>query len=137
MCLTRLMSKIIKTKKKRLCLPSITRTPVPCVRKIHSFIDCFDETNATVGIVTETWLTDGETLANDILDLAHGTGIGLICRNRDPNDRGVAHGGVAVASRLSSCRTVDLNLPNPGGHEVLCTSTTIPRYSRRLITLAC
>ena len=35
--------------------------------KIDSLIDCFEELDATVGIVTETWLTDGESLQRDIL----------------------------------------------------------------------
>ena len=64
--------------------------------KIGSFIDCFEGLTATVGVVTETWLSDGESLADDIADLAAGTGIGMVCRNRQANARGYSHGGVAV-----------------------------------------
>ena len=65
--------------------------------KIESLIDCFDDMQATIGIVTETWLADGESLAEDIADLSAGTGIGLVCLNRERNGAGVAHGGVSVA----------------------------------------
>ena len=104
--------------------------------KIDSFIDCFEGLDAVVGVVTETWLSDGESLSDDIVDLAHGTGIGLICLNRQNNARGYAHGGVAVSFK-TSCPTRKLDLPNPDGHEVLCTATKLPGYTRQLVTVAC
>ena len=61
--------------------------------KIDSLIDCFEEMDATIGIITETWLADGETLEKDIHDLAKGAGLGMVCLNRQPRNRGVAHGG--------------------------------------------
>lgn len=61
--------------------------------KITSLIDCLDEMQGTVAIITETWLADGEPLEADTADLAHGAGLGLIHKNRAPNSRGVAHGG--------------------------------------------
>ena len=67
--------------------------------KIESLIDCFTETNTIFGIRTETWLSDGLTLDKDIDDLDLGADIGLICRNRALNARGVSHGGVALAYR--------------------------------------
>ena len=122
-----------------------TETPIAIINtnarslcpKINSFIDCFDEMGAMIGIVTETWLSEGDHLEKDIVDLKYGAGIGLICKNRLPNDRGVAHGGVAIAYRTSSCRTSELALPNPDGHEVLCTVTSMPGYTRQLVTIAC
>ena len=53
--------------------------------KITSLIDCIDELEATVAVVTETWLADGEPLEKDVADLAHGAGLGLLHRNRAPN----------------------------------------------------
>lgn len=53
--------------------------------KIESLIDCFDEMKATIGVVTETWLSDGDSLQEDIQDLSSGAGLGLICLNRQPN----------------------------------------------------
>ena len=46
--------------------------------KIDSLIDCLEEMNSSVGIITETWLADGASLEDDITDLIHGAGVGLI-----------------------------------------------------------
>lgn len=86
--------------------------------KIDSLVDCFEELNGTVGIVTETWLADGGLLDRD---LASGAGLGMICLN----DRGVAHGGVAVVHNKSACSLARLDLPNPGGFEVLVTMSNL------------
>ena len=42
--------------------------------KIDSLIDCFEELDVTLGVVTETWLADGDSLDRDIQDLAKGAG---------------------------------------------------------------
>ena len=99
--------------------------------KIESLFDCFDEMNSTIGIVTETWLADGESLREDIKDLASGAGLGMICLNKKPNGAGVAHGGVAVTHRTSSCTMKKLDLPNPDEFEVLVTMVTLPGCSSR------
>ena len=36
--------------------------------KIESWLDCFEEMDGTIGIITETWLSDGDTLDRDIRD---------------------------------------------------------------------
>lgn len=102
-----------------------------------SFIDCFEEMDTMVGIVTETWLTDGDSLEHDIVDLAAGTGIGLICRNGPPNQRGVLHGGVAIAYRESACKMQKIEILNPDDYEILVTLATIPVYVRKIITVTC
>lgn len=81
--------------------------------KITSQIDCSDELQGTVAVITETWLANGEPLDADIVDLAHGAGLGLIHRNRAPNVRGVAHGGVAVVYRRSACNMTKIDMSNP------------------------
>ena len=35
--------------------------------KVNSLITCFEELEASLAIVTETWLTDGERLSDDCL----------------------------------------------------------------------
>ena len=62
--------KIINTKARSLC------------PKINSLVDCFEETGADIGTITEMWLSNGETLEEDVQDLFHGTGLGMLCRNR-------------------------------------------------------
>ena len=105
--------------------------------KIDSLIDCFNELDVTLGVVTETWLADGDGLDRDIQDLTRGAGLGMICLNRRPNDRGVAHGGVAVVHSTSACTLTKIDLPNPGGLEVLVTLSNLPGHARKLITVAC
>ena len=60
--------------------------------KITSLIDCLDELEGSLAVVTETWLADGEALEADVVDLAAGAGLGMIHKNRLPNTHGVAHG---------------------------------------------
>ena len=105
--------------------------------KIDSLVDCFEELDGTIGIVTETWLADGDSLDRDVRDLASGAGLGMVCLNRKPNDRGVAHGGVAVVHNRSVCSLTKLDLPNPEGFEVLVTMSNLAGYSRKLVTIAC
>ena len=105
--------------------------------KIESMINCFDEMSSTVGVITETWLADGDSLWKDIDDLAAGAGIGMICLNCKQNAAGVAHGGVAVAYRTGVCTMKRIDLPNPERFEVLVTLATLPGYSRKLVTVGC
>ena len=87
--------------------------------KINSLVDCFEETTATIGIITETWLLDGEALDEDLQDLLHGTGLGMVCRNRVRNDRGFSHGGMALVFDSTVCNFKPLEYPNPEEFEVL------------------
>ena len=105
--------------------------------KIDSLIDCYEEMDVTLGIVTETWLADGDSLDKDLRDLAKGAGLDMICLNRKANSRGVAHGGVAIVANNSACSIKKLNMPNPGQFEVLTSLSTLPGYSRKLLTVAC
>ena len=58
--------------------------------KIHSLIDCIEEMEAAFAVITETWLSDGEGLAEDIEGLELGAGLGMLALNRDRNHRGVS-----------------------------------------------
>ena len=105
--------------------------------KIESLIDCFDEMEVTLGVVTETWLADGDSLDRDIADLAKGAGLGMLCLKRKPNGRGVAHGGVAVVHNTAACTLARVDLPNPDDYEVLVTLSNLRGHSRKLLTVAC
>ena len=48
--------------------------------KIESLIDCFEELEVTLGVVTETWLADGDSLDRDIQDC-------LLYTSPSPRDR--------------------------------------------------
>ena len=86
--------------------------------KIESLIDCCEEMDVTLGIVTETWLTDGDSLERDIHDLAKGAGLDMICLNRPPGNRGNSHGGVAVVCNRSNCTISKLDYSHPENFEV-------------------
>ena len=46
--------------------------------KINSFIDCYNELDAKLAIVTETWFGNSRQLDTDLEDLLHGTGIATV-----------------------------------------------------------
>ena len=100
-------------------------------------VECFDEVDAAFGVLTETWLTDGTDLQDKLDDLSAGSGIGMIVRNREVNQMGFSHGGVAVAFRESSCTFKEVKLPNPSNFEVVIAAARFPGYSRQVVVVAC
>ena len=106
--------------------------------KISSFIDCFSDMNAALGIITETWLADGADLQDDIDGLALGTGLKLICKNREVNEiSGLAHGGIAIVFRESMLSLREVRLHNPGRLEVMMAAGTIKGSTRKIAVIAC
>ena len=104
--------------------------------KIHSLLDCFVELNTDLAILTETWLTDGDGLQEDIDDLREGSGLGLLVRNREPGARGTSHGGVAIAFRQSTCTFKPLKFSNPESFEVMAAIGNIPGHIRKMVAIA-
>ena len=104
--------------------------------KINSLVDCFEEVGAQLGIVTETWLSDGAGLEDDVRDFVLGTGLGMLYRNRPNNTRGYSHGGVALVFKSSACNFEELSIDNPDDHEVLVGLGTLPGHSRKMVALA-
>ena len=93
--------------------------------KISSLIDCFSDLNAMVGVVTETWFSDGPALEKDIENLSLGAGMTMISQNRPPNDQGFSHGGVAIVYRTASLSLRRVKLHNPGKFEVVMAEGTL------------
>lgn len=104
--------------------------------KINSMVDCFTEMEASVAIVTETWLTDGDSLQEDLEHLVLGSGIRLLCRNWDVNNRGFSHGGVCVAFREFTTSLKVFKLHNPMKFEVLACSRRMQGCGRKLVVIA-
>ena len=88
--------------------------------------------NASLAVVTETWLTDGQPLTDDLQDLELGAGIKMLVCNRPPGVSGFSHGGVGLAFKTGRCRFDRLDLPNPDGFEVIPAIGTIPGHSRKM-----
>ena len=49
--------------------------------KLDSLVDCMGETEATIGVVTETWLDEENQRIREELSAMHG--LGFVARNRE------------------------------------------------------
>ena len=105
--------------------------------KIESLLDNFNELECCFGVVTETWLKDGELLEDQLRDLQDGHGISVLYKNRKPNGRGVAHGGVCILTRDSRVRATRLRFHNSGGFEVVGAVCKVNGHKRKFIVIAC
>ena len=95
------------------------------------------ETETGIAVITETWFKDGRELDKDIEDLSLGAGLGMLCRNRKVNERGVAHGGVAVVWRETLGKFREITLKNKKDFEVLPVVASMRGHSRKLVVVAC
>ena len=103
--------------------------------KVNSFIDCFNELDAQLAIVTETWFGDSPRLEQDLDDLLYATGIAMLTKNRAPVG-GVSYGGVAIAYRAASVQLQDLRYPNPDCFETIMAAGSMRGHSRKLVVIA-
>ena len=53
------------------------------------------------GVITETWLSDGEGLEEDLEDLVLGAGMGMLCLNRPKNSKGFPTEGLPWCTVLT------------------------------------
>ena len=104
--------------------------------KIESLINCFEELDVTIGVVTETWLADGASLDRDLQDLAKGAGLGFVSTAK-PTTGAHSLRGLAVVHNTAACTLARLDMPNPGGFEVLVNLSNLPGHSHKLFTVAC
>ena len=104
--------------------------------KIGSLIHCFEEMQVSFGVITETWLTDGDPLLQDVEDLEYGAGLGMIYRNRPANSRGFSHGGVALIYRKSVMNFKQIDIGNTENYEVLGAIGNLFGLSRKVLVLA-
>ena len=105
--------------------------------KINSLIDTIEELDAAFALVTETWLADGTTLEDDKQDLLLGAGLTLLCKNRKPDHRGVAYGGVGLLFKDELCSFKQIELDNPGDFEILTAIGSIQGLSRKVALIGC
>ena len=104
--------------------------------KIDSLVDVMEESDASLAVVTETWLKDGDRLDEDVDGLSRGAGIGMLYKNRKPLQNGVSYGGVAILldERIGSFKKAKVN---DRGHEVSVAAGSIKGHSRKLVVIAC
>ena len=127
-----------KLSKNCTCLSVINTNARSLCPKIDSLIDCMDETDASLAIVTETWLRDGDKLEQDIKDLSLEAGLGMLCKNRQPTaSNGVCYGGVAIPWKETAGLFRRVEVHNPESHEVLVAAGSLRGQKRRLVVVAC
>ena len=95
------------------------------------------ELDAKIGVITETWLSDGQGIEEDVSNFVLGTGIGMLYRNRARNNQGFSHGGVAIVFKSDSINKMEVKHQNPKDFEVMAGVGTLPGHSRRFVVIAC
>ena len=103
--------------------------------KVNSLIDCCSELDCHLAVVTETWLGDSPSEAQDLEDLRLSTGIATIALNRPPVG-GVTYGGVAIMYREASLTLKDMKYPNPDKFETIYAAGSIKGHGRKLVVIA-
>ena len=129
--------KTIKERKQYIDFMFINTNARSLCPKIHSLIETIEEIGAAFALVTETWLSDGKTLEEDKQDLFLGAGLSLICKNRRADSRGQSYGGVGLVYKEDLCNFKELELDNPGNHEVLTAVGSIRGLSRKIALVGC
>ena len=109
----------------------------PLCPKIVSLLDYFEELKLTFATITETRLADGKSLEEDLQDLALGSGVSMLCRNRVVNGKPSGHGGVALAFRNNVSDFKKIGLPNPDNFEILPAIGNIHGHSRKMVIITC
>lgn len=85
---------------------------------------------ASIGIITETWLSDGKD------DLSLGAGLGMICHNRSkPAANGVTYSGVGIVWKESFCKFKEIKIENGDDFEVVAAVGSITGHARKLIVM--
>ena len=100
--------------------------------KIDSLIENFNERDADLCVVTETWLNEESgLLADDALDLDLGEGITTFHCGRPPGRRG---GGVGIFTRNSRVKAIDIT-PRGNPHEICAVLCSLRGTSRKIICI--
>ena len=111
--------------------------------KIDSLILYMEELDATLSIITESWLRSGSKLEDDLFHLEHGTNLKMIYRNRDRNGRAVKRdsggkirgGGVAIIYHKNKINLTELKMP-ASRFEIVAAIGNLPGHTRKLVVYA-
>ena len=111
--------------------------------KIKSLVENFELLNLNAALITESWLSNGKTLQNDLFDLEHGTGLAMICKNRNNRTRVVSRtgggpkrgGGVAIVFHKHRMNLREQKIP-ANKYEMVCGSGTVAGNKRRVFLIA-
>lgn len=122
-----------KRTKRLVTLNANARSLAP---KIESLADCFNELNADLALVTETWFQD-RNLESTTIDTAGEHGLCTHTLNRPAiAGNGRQYGGVAIFSRSASSKFDIVELLNPESYEVLCVAGKITGIREKIVAVA-
>ena len=104
--------------------------------KLESLTDCMSETEAAVGVVTETWMSEKDL--DEVREkVKHESGLGMEGRVRkECAENGVTYGGVAVLWNESRCDLRRLEY-DVGDFELLVCAGKVKGHSRKMVVIAC
>ena len=106
--------------------------------KKQSLVDCLEEQEIDLAIVTETWLQTGDRLEQELRDLADLHAINVLVRNRSGRaGNGRQYGGLAIATKAARSKYKKLEVHNPRDFEVLVAAGTIAKIKGKVICIAC
>ena len=104
--------------------------------KMESLADCMYEIEASVAIVTETWLQDNNTDGTAV-DVAGEHGLDVYALNRHgAASNGRQYGGVAVFARAASTSFKRLDMPNHESYEVMCVTGRMSKLKEKVAVIA-
>ena len=105
--------------------------------KIISLIDCMDMVGASITVVTESWLADGENLEVDLRELEFGTDLCVIYKNRPvrpSSRRRTSGGGVAIIYNKTVCSLRERKIAR-NKYELVCAKGRINDMERNIVVV--
>ena len=96
-----------------------------------------NEKDASIVVVTETWLRKDCDLCQGPLELRETEDLNIMTRCREAAANGVAYGGVAIVWRERDCSFKEVNVSNVDGYEVLVGAGSLPGHTRKIVLVAC
>lgn len=106
--------------------------------KKNSLIDCMEEQDITLALVTETWLQTGELLEQELRDVADEHNLGVITENRPTMAaNGRQYGGVALVFDKRNASFKKYDIVNPEQYEVLACVGTVKGVKGKIFCLTC
>ena len=96
-----------------------------------------NEMDTHIAVITESWFKDGQELENLKEELHEGSGVGMLCKNRTPNQNGVAYGGVSLLWKDNNIKFREVPLKNPADYEILAAAGSVPGQRRKIVVLGC
>ena len=105
--------------------------------KILSLISMFEENSLHFAAISESWLKDGETLDRDVIDLEHGSDLGIIYKNRPQRQAGrrVVGGGVSIVYSKSRCNFRERRMTG-NKFELVAAVGRVGGYSREVAIIS-